>query len=64
MEESLASALNIQDYSALEVYATKACAAENSDRSYRNRNIYIVECHLKAGISELERPFIARQWLR
>jgi hypothetical protein len=33
-----------------EMYAIRACAAENIDRGYRNRNIYIVTWGLTARI--------------
>jgi hypothetical protein len=33
-----------------EVYAIKACAAENIDKDYKNKNIYILSDHLKTGL--------------
>jgi hypothetical protein len=33
---------NTQQYSKAEVYAIKACAVENLNRNYKNRNFYMV----------------------
>jgi ribonuclease HI len=40
-----------------EVYAIKACAVENLDRNYRNRNIYILS-YSQAAIKALGKHYI------